>query len=75
MLTKYERRKRERRKVTYILLLFENVSDLEPDVGMCERAWGISENAIKASKRIFEFTLLLINNAQTKENLILLVEM
>jgi hypothetical protein len=39
------------------------VPDLEPDVGMGERTWGIAENAIKACKGIFEFTLLLVNNA------------
>jgi len=43
--------------------LFENVPDLEPDVGMSERTWRIAEDAVKAGKRIFEFTLLLVNNA------------
>jgi hypothetical protein len=50
-------------RAAVVLLLFENMPDLEPDVGMSQRTWGIAKNAIKACKGVFKFTLLLVNNA------------
>ena len=50
------------------------MADLKPDVGMWERAWKITEEAIKVYKLILEFVLLLIDNAQTKQIFTFLVE-
>jgi hypothetical protein len=66
MLTKYKTRWRKAKKATCVLLLLENVAYLELDVGVNERTWGIADNATKSCKLVLKFTLLLINNAQTK---------
>ena len=48
---------------TYILLLLENMSNLEPDVSMSKWAWRVAKDTIKASQRVLEFALLLIYDA------------
>ena len=48
---------------TYILLLLEDMSNLEPDVSMSKRAWTVAKNTIKASQGVLEFALLLIYDA------------
>ena len=63
VLTEYKGKLSNEKRTAYIFLLFENVLDLEPDVGMCERIWRVAKNSVKAGKWIFKFTLLLINNA------------
>jgi hypothetical protein len=57
-----------------ILLLFENMADLEPDVGVCERTRWIPQNAVKAPKGLVELALLFVDYPQTEENLVLLVK-
>lgn len=59
---------------TYVFLLFENVADLEPDIGMGEGTGRISEDAIKAGKGLFVFALLFVDDAKAEKNFIRLVE-
>ena len=61
-------------KNTHVALLLEDVSDLEPDVGMCEGAGGITQDAIKALEALLVFALLLINNPEAEQDLVRLVE-
>jgi hypothetical protein len=60
--------------VTYIFLLFVHMSNLEPDIGMGERAGRIAENTIKASQRILVLALLLVYDSQAEEDFVGLVE-
>lgn len=57
-----------------IFLLFINVADLEPDVGMGEGARWISKNTIETGKRVFIFALLFVDDAETEEYFVSLVE-
>ena len=50
------------------------MADLEPDVGMGERAWRAAKNAVKAFKRLCIFSLLLVDDAETEEDLVGLVK-
>jgi hypothetical protein len=50
------------------------VADLEPNVGMCERARGVAENAVEALKRLVVFALLLVYYSEAEENFVCLVE-
>ena len=61
-------------KNTHIALLLEDVSDLEPDVGMCERARRITKDAIKAFERLLILRLLFVNDAETEKDLVGLVK-
>jgi hypothetical protein len=60
-------------QTTYIFLLFIHVTDLEPDVGVCKGAGRISKDAVEARQRVLVFALLLIDDAETEENLVGLV--
>lgn len=57
-----------------IFLLLVDVADLEPDVGVSEGAWRISENAIEAIKGFFVLSLLLVNDTETEQDLVGLVK-
>jgi len=59
---------------TYVFLLFVNVTDLEPDIGVGEGTGWISENTVKTGKRLFVFALLFVDDTKTEKNLICLVE-
>lgn len=48
--------------------------DLEPDVRMGERTWRIAEDAIEAAEGFVILALLLVDYAETEENLICLVK-
>lgn len=50
------------------------MADLEPYVGMCERAGGIAEDTIEAGQRIIILALLLVDDAKSEENFIGLVK-
>ena len=57
-----------------ILLLLVHVSNLEPDIRMSQwRRW-VPKDPIKTPQRIFEFALLLVDDPQSEQNLVLLVE-
>lgn len=60
--------------VTYIFLLFVNVADLEPNIGVGKRARRIPENAVKAPERVFVLALLLVYYSQSEENFVGLVK-
>jgi len=62
---------------THIFLLFVNVADLEPDIGMGEGTGEVLENVIKAREPFFVFNLLLVDDAsfaKAEKNLICLVK-
>jgi hypothetical protein len=59
---------------TYIFLLFVNMADLEPDIGMGEGTGRVPENAVEAGERLFVFALLFVDYAKAEKNLICLVE-
>jgi len=50
------------------------VSNLEPNVGVGERTWRITEDAIEAAEGIFILALLLVDDAKTEEDLVGFVE-
>jgi hypothetical protein len=51
---------------TYIFLLFVNVANLKPNVGVRKRTWGIPKNAVEASQGLVVLPLLFVYYAQTK---------
>jgi hypothetical protein len=61
-------------KRTDIALLFVHMADLEPNVGVGKGTWRIAQDAIKASKAVFIFGLLLVNYSQPEKNLVGFVE-
>jgi hypothetical protein len=48
--------------------------DLEPNVGVCQRAGRIAENAVETAQRVFVLALLLVYYSEAEENLVCLVE-
>ena len=50
--------------ITYILLLFVNIPNLEPNIDMCERIWRISQDAVEAREALVVLPLLLVNDAK-----------
>lgn len=57
-----------------VLLLFVHVSNLEPNIRMCEwRRW-VPKDPIKTPERILEFALLLVDYPKSEQDLVLLVE-
>ena len=60
--------------MTHILLLFIDMSNLEPNVGMREGAGWIAKNTIEAGKGIFVLALLFVYDTKSKENFVGLVE-
>ena len=60
--------------ITHIVLLLIHVAYLEPYIGMCQRVWGVSQYAIETIERLLVFTLLLIDDTETKEDLVRLIE-
>lgn len=63
-----------RNQRTYVFLLFVNVADLEPDIGMGKGTGGVPENAVETRERLFVFALLFVDDAKAEKNLICLVE-
>lgn len=57
-----------------VFLLLVDMPNLEPDVRMGERTWRITQDAIKAAEGFIIFALLLVDYAETEENLICLVK-
>ena len=60
--------------MAYIVLLFIDMPNLEPDVCMGERTWGIAEDAVEATQRLVVLALLFVDDAQTEEDLVCLVK-
>ena len=56
------------------MLLLVHMTDLEPDVGMCQRVRGVAQDAVEALERLVVLALLLIDDAQAEQNLVCLVE-
>lgn len=46
------------------------MSDLEPDVGMRERTWRVSQNSVEASQGVLILALLFVNDAKSKKNFV-----
>jgi hypothetical protein len=61
--------------VTYVFLLFVNVTDLEPDVGVCEWGWGVTEYSVEAVQGVVELALLLVDYPQAEQNLVRLIKL
>ena len=59
---------------TYVVLLLVHMTDLEPDVGMGERVRGIPKDAVEAVERLGVLALLLVDDAETEEDLVCLVK-
>lgn len=57
-----------------IVLLFIDMSDLEPDVGMGEGTWWVAEDAVEAAEGLFVLALLFVDDAETEEDLVCLVK-
>lgn len=57
-----------------IILLLMHVPDLEPDVRMGEGVWGALKNPLKAAETFLVLATLLINDAQSEQNLVGLVK-
>jgi len=55
-------------------LLFINVPNLEPDISMDEGAGRVVKDTIKASQRLFVFSLLLIDDTKAEKDFIGLVK-
>lgn len=55
---------------TYVVLLLVHMTDLEPDVGMGERVRRIAKDAVEALQALVVLALLLIDYAETEENLV-----
>ena len=62
------------RQVTYVLLLFMNMADLEPYVSMSEGVRGVLENAVEALERLLVFALLFVDDTETEQDLVGLVK-
>ena len=62
------------KKMTNILLLLKHMANLEPYVGMGERARRITKYPVEAIERLSELALLLVNDAEPKEDFVLLVK-
>jgi hypothetical protein len=58
----------------YVLLLFKDMADLKPNVGVREGTRRVTENTIKATKGFVKLALLLVNNTETKEYFVLFVK-
>lgn len=55
-------------------MLFINVPNLEPDISMDEGAGRVVKDTIKASQRLFVFSLLLIDDTKAEKDFIGLVK-
>ena len=62
------------RQCTYVALLLEHVSDLEPDVRVCEGTGWVPQDAVEALEAVRVLALLLVDDAQAEEDLVRLVE-
>lgn len=60
--------------MTNVFLLLIDVSDLEPNISMSERAGRIAKDAVKTSEGLLIFPLLFINDAESEENLVSLIK-
>jgi hypothetical protein len=61
-------------RTTHVFLLFVDVSNLEPDIGMGQRTWWVAKDSIEALERIVIFSLLFVYNAKTKQDFVCLVK-
>ena len=61
-------------RATYVFLLLVDMPDLEPDIGMGKGTRRIAEDTLEAFKRVFILALLLVNDAEAKEDLVGLVK-
>ena len=59
---------------THVFLLFMNVSDLEPNVLLCERPRRILDNVLEALETLAVLLLLLVYYTQAEVDLVRLVE-
>ena len=59
---------------THIALLLIYVPNLEPNVSIGKRTWGIAQDTIEAPQAFVVFSLLLVDDPQPEENFIGLVE-
>lgn len=48
--------------MAYIVLLFIDMPNLEPDVCMGERTWGIAEDAVEAAEGLVVLALLFVDD-------------
>lgn len=55
-------------------MLFENVPDLEPDIGVREWVRRVTQDAVEAFERVGVFSLLLVDDPKAEQNLVRLVE-
>lgn len=53
----------ERTRKAYIFLLFKNMTNLEPDVCMSQRAGRTPQDAIETSKRLVILSLLFVDDS------------
>lgn len=60
--------------MTYILLLLIDVTNLEPDISVGEGTGRITKYTIKAGERLFIFSLLFVDDAETEKDFVRLVE-
>ena len=61
-------------KNTHVALLLEDVSDLEPDVGVGERTGRVTQDAVEALETLRVLALLLVDDTETEKNFVRLVE-
>ena len=56
------------------MLLLVHMTDLEPDVGMRQRVRRVAQDAVEAVERLGVLALLLVDDAETEEDFVGLVE-
>ena len=56
------------------MLLLVHMTDLEPDVGVGKGVRGIAQDAIEALERLGVLALLLVDDAESEEDLVGLVK-
>ena len=54
--------------------LLEDVSDLEPNIRMCERAGRIAQDAIETIQALLILALLLVDDAEAEQDLVRLIK-
>lgn len=60
--------------MAYIVLLFIDMPDLEPDISMGEGAGRVAQDAVEATQGLFVLALLFVYDTETKEDFICLVK-
>lgn len=56
------------------MLLLVHMTDLEPDIGMCQWVRRVAQDAVEALQGLVVFALLLVYYAEAEEDLVCLVE-